>query len=99
MQSFSPCLISLANHDVFDVASVESMQSVAVTACIARRTTLGVSAVNVHGAGRVKTLHPSVHGGILALRNKPEHMEAIAHHGISTIDVVCCRHLPTLDAM
>ncbi|KAK9790335.1 hypothetical protein WJX73_003262 [Symbiochloris irregularis] len=44
--------------------------------------------------GRVKTLHPSVHGGILALRNKPEHMEAIAQHGISTIDVVVVNLYP-----
>jgi phosphoribosylaminoimidazolecarboxamide formyltransferase/IMP cyclohydrolase len=36
----------------------------------------------------VKTLHPSVHGGILAIRSNAEHMAAIKQHDISTIDVV-----------
>lgn len=39
-------------------------------------------------SGRVKTLHPAVHGGILAIRDKPEHMAAIAQHNIGTIDLV-----------
>ena len=39
--------------------------------------------------GRVKTLHPRVAGGILAMRSKPEHMRAIAEHGIPAIDLVC----------
>ena len=38
--------------------------------------------------GRVKTIHPRVAGGILAMRSKPEHMEAIAAHHIPTIDMV-----------
>src|SRR5438309_11655890 len=33
--------------------------------------------------GRVKTLHPMVYGGVLALRDKPEHMAAIMKHGIA----------------
>ena len=33
--------------------------------------------------GRVKTLHPKLHGGILADRSKPEHMETIAAHDIA----------------
>ena len=45
--------------------------------------------LSVPVAGRVKTLHPGVHGGILALRDKQEHMSALGDHGISTIDVVC----------
>ncbi len=44
--------------------------------------------------GRVKTLHPSVHGGLLARRDLPEHMAAIAEHGISTIDLVCVNLYP-----
>ncbi len=36
--------------------------------------------------GRVKTLHPGVHGGILARRSVPEHMAAIAEHNIGPID-------------
>ena len=38
--------------------------------------------------GRVKTLHPKVHGGILARRPLPEHMAALEHHGIRPIDLV-----------
>ena len=38
--------------------------------------------------GRVKTLHPKVHGGILHMRGKPEHREAVAEHGIQPIDMV-----------
>jgi phosphoribosylaminoimidazolecarboxamide formyltransferase/IMP cyclohydrolase len=39
--------------------------------------------------GRVKTIHPRIAGGILAIRSKPEHMAAIAGHGIPPIDLVC----------
>jgi phosphoribosylaminoimidazolecarboxamide formyltransferase/IMP cyclohydrolase len=39
--------------------------------------------------GRVKTLHPAIHGGILAMRSKPEHLEALEQHAIPTIDLVC----------
>jgi phosphoribosylaminoimidazolecarboxamide formyltransferase/IMP cyclohydrolase len=38
--------------------------------------------------GRVKTLHPTIAGGILAMRGNPEHMAAIQAHGISPIDMV-----------
>jgi len=39
--------------------------------------------------GRVKTLHPRVHGGLLARRDVPEHMAAAEEHGIGMIDLVC----------
>jgi phosphoribosylaminoimidazolecarboxamide formyltransferase / IMP cyclohydrolase len=38
--------------------------------------------------GRVKTLHPKIHGGILARRDVPEHVAALEQHGIPTIDLV-----------
>ncbi len=38
--------------------------------------------------GRVKTLHPGIHGGILARRDRPEHMAALERHGIGPIDLV-----------
>ncbi len=44
--------------------------------------------------GRVKTLHPAVHGGLLADRSKPEHMEAIARQNIAPIDLVCINLYP-----
>ncbi len=44
--------------------------------------------------GRVKTLHPKLHGGILADRDKPEHMATIASHDIEPIDLVVCNLYP-----
>ncbi len=44
--------------------------------------------------GRVKTLHPAIHGGLLARRDLSEHMDAIASHGIAPIDVVCVNLYP-----
>ena len=38
--------------------------------------------------GRVKTLHPVVHGGLLGVRDAPEHAKAMADHGIGAIDIV-----------
>lgn len=44
--------------------------------------------------GRVKTLHPNVHGGLLARRDVPEHMATIAAHGIQPIDIVVVNLYP-----
>jgi phosphoribosylaminoimidazolecarboxamide formyltransferase/IMP cyclohydrolase len=44
--------------------------------------------------GRVKTLHPKVHGGLLARRDLPEHMAAIKSHGIDTIDLLVVNLYP-----
>ena len=44
--------------------------------------------------GRVKTLHPKVHGGLLARRDLPEHMAALAAHGIETIDLLVVNLYP-----
>ncbi len=44
--------------------------------------------------GRVKTLHPVVHGGLLANRAIPEHMNTIAEHGIEPIDLLCVNLYP-----
>src|SRR6266508_3806218 len=44
--------------------------------------------------GRVKTLHPKVHGGILARRDRPEHMAALEAHGIAPIDLVAVTLYP-----
>jgi phosphoribosylaminoimidazolecarboxamide formyltransferase / IMP cyclohydrolase len=44
--------------------------------------------------GRVKTLHPAVHGGLLARRDTAAHMEAIAAHGIAPIDMVVVNLYP-----
>jgi phosphoribosylaminoimidazolecarboxamide formyltransferase/IMP cyclohydrolase len=44
--------------------------------------------------GRVKTLHPMVHGGLLAVRDNPEHVTAMGEHGIGAIDLVVVNLYP-----
>ncbi len=44
--------------------------------------------------GRVKTLHPKVHGGLLAVRSNPAHQEQVKKHGIEFIDLVCVNLYP-----
>src|SRR5258707_14156535 len=44
--------------------------------------------------GRVKTLHPAIHGGLLALRDRPEHEAALARHGIRPIDLLAVNLYP-----
>ena len=44
--------------------------------------------------GRVKTLHPMVHGGLLAIRDNPEHAKAMKDHNIAPIDLVCINLYP-----
>ncbi len=44
--------------------------------------------------GRVKTLHPTVHGGLLAVRDDPAHLAAMAEHGIGAIDLVVVNLYP-----
>jgi phosphoribosylaminoimidazolecarboxamide formyltransferase/IMP cyclohydrolase len=65
----------------------------------------GVAVVGVSDAtgfpemldGRVKTLHPKIHGGILARREKTEHMKALAEHKIPPVDVVVVNLYPFED--
>jgi len=49
--------------------------------------------------GRVKTLHPGVHGGILARRDRPEHLEELARHGLQTIDLVAVNLYPFVETV
>ena len=44
--------------------------------------------------GRVKTLHPKVHGGILAIKDNSDHLQAMKTHGIESIDLVCVNLYP-----
>jgi phosphoribosylaminoimidazolecarboxamide formyltransferase/IMP cyclohydrolase len=62
----------------------------------------GVSVVGIESVtgfpemmnGRVKTLHPKIHGGLLGLRNNAEHKAAMDEHGIEAIDLVCVNLYP-----
>ncbi len=49
--------------------------------------------------GRVKTLHPVIHGGLLARRESPEQMEELSAHGISTIDLVVVNLYPFVETV
>src|SRR5438309_8442381 len=44
--------------------------------------------------GRVKTLHPKIHGGLLSVRDNPEHVAAMKSHDIQGIDLVCINLYP-----
>ncbi|MDB5838750.1 MAG: cyclohydrolase [Herminiimonas sp.] len=70
------------------------------TAKLLRDNGIGVTEVSDYTGfpemldGRVKTLHPKVHGGILARRDFPEHAAALEQHGIPTIDMVVVNLYP-----
>ncbi len=49
--------------------------------------------------GRVKTLHPAIHGGLLARRDAPAQMGELSRHGIDAIDVVAVNLYPFIDAI
>ena len=49
--------------------------------------------------GRVKTLHPSIHGGLLARRDRPDHMEQLERQGYDTIDMVVVNLYPFVDTI
>ncbi|MBM3569126.1 MAG: bifunctional phosphoribosylaminoimidazolecarboxamide formyltransferase/IMP cyclohydrolase [Alphaproteobacteria bacterium] len=49
--------------------------------------------------GRVKTLHPKIHGGLLALRDKPDHRAAMEAHGIGGIDLLAVNLYPFEDTV
>jgi len=70
------------------------------TARALREAGLAVKDVSEHTGfpemmdGRVKTLHPMIHGGLLALRDNPEHAKAMADHNIPPIDMVVVNLYP-----
>ncbi len=49
--------------------------------------------------GRVKTLHPRIHGGILADKDNPAHLAALKEHGIETFDLICVNLYNFADAV
>jgi len=64
---------------------------------IAHQTVESVTAAPEMLGGRVKTLHPMIHGGILADRSKPDHLADLEAHGIRPIDLVVCNLYPFRD--
>jgi phosphoribosylaminoimidazolecarboxamide formyltransferase / IMP cyclohydrolase len=49
--------------------------------------------------GRIKTLHPGVHAGILARRDRPEHLASLEQHRLRQIDLVCCNLYPFVETV
>ncbi len=102
----SQALISVSDkRGVLDFARALHESGVALlstggTAAMLREAGLPVTDVSEHTGfpemldGRVKTLHPKVHGGILARRDLTEHMDTISAHGISRIDLVVVNLYP-----
>jgi phosphoribosylaminoimidazolecarboxamide formyltransferase/IMP cyclohydrolase len=70
------------------------------TARLLQKEGIAVTEVSAHTGfaemldGRVKTLHPKIHGGLLARRDLPEHMEAIRAEGIAPIDLLAVNLYP-----
>ena len=64
------------------------------SAGIAHRDVAEVTGFPEMLGGRVKTLHPRIHAGILADRSKPDHLAALAEHDITAIDLVVCNLYP-----
>ena len=70
------------------------------TAKLLREAGLAVREVSEHTGfpemldGRVKTLHPKIHGGLLGRRDLPAHVAAMREHGIAPIDLVCVNLYP-----
>ena len=75
------------------------------TAQALRNAGIAVTDVSAHTGhpeildGRVKTLHPAIHGGILARRDDADHRAALAAHGIGAIDLVAVNLYPFEDAV
>ena len=66
---------------------------------IAVRQVSDVTAFSEILDGRVKTLHPIIHGGLLARRDLPAHMDELSRHGIDTIDVVVVNLYPFVETV
>jgi phosphoribosylaminoimidazolecarboxamide formyltransferase / IMP cyclohydrolase len=84
----------------FLIDSKVEILSTGGTAKALRDAGIAVSDVSDHTGfpeimdGRVKTLHPKVHGGLLAVRDNPEHQKAMKEHAIAPIDLVAINLYP-----
>ncbi len=87
---FTRELVALG-HDV--VASGGTAAALA-DAGVAHQTVEDVTHAPEMLGGRVKTLHPSIHGGILADRSKPDHLADLERQGIAEIGMVVCNLYP-----
>src|SRR5262245_32912428 len=77
-----------------ELISTGGTASVLVEAGIPVRTVAEITGFPEILGGRVKTLHPSIHGAVLARRDDPAQMAELAEHGIAPIDMVICNLYP-----
>ena len=84
---------SLAAHDV-ELVSTGGTAKVLRDAGLTVRDVSDLTGFPEMMDGRVKTLHPAVHGGLLAVRDNPEHVAAMAAHSIGAIDLVVVNLYP-----
>jgi phosphoribosylaminoimidazolecarboxamide formyltransferase/IMP cyclohydrolase len=90
LEAFAEGLVALGH----ELISTGGTSRALAAAGIPFRTVDSVTAAPEMLGGRVKTLHPSIHGGILADRSKPEHLADLEAHGVEPIDLVVCNLYP-----
>ncbi|HEY2302360.1 MAG TPA: bifunctional phosphoribosylaminoimidazolecarboxamide formyltransferase/IMP cyclohydrolase [Acidimicrobiales bacterium] len=78
----------------FDLISTGGTSRALEAAGLGFRSVESVTAAPEMLGGRVKTLHPKIHGGILADRSKPEHLADMENNGVEPIDLVVCNLYP-----
>ncbi len=84
---------ALARHGV-ELVSTGGTRAALTAAGIASRDVSDVTGFPEIMGGRVKTLHPAIHGGLLAVRDEPAHAEAMDTHGIGAIDLLVVNLYP-----
>jgi phosphoribosylaminoimidazolecarboxamide formyltransferase/IMP cyclohydrolase len=106
MKTLKRALISVSDKNgVLELAAALAQYGVEIlstggTASLLAEAGYAVTEVSAHTGfpemmeGRVKTLHPTIHGGILAKRSHPDHVAAMQQHGIAPIDLVCVNLYP-----
>jgi len=106
MQSIKRALVSVSDKaGVVDFAQKLNQQGVAIlstggTAELLKKNRVPVVLISDYTGfpemmdGRIKTLHPKVHGAILGRRDRPEHMQSMQEHGMEPIDLVVINLYP-----
>ena len=93
-----PFAAALIAHGVVIVSTGGSAQTLA-TAGVPVTEVADVTGFAEFLDGRVKTLHPAIHAGLLARRDRPDHLAALTDRGIAPIDLLVCNLYPFADAV
>ncbi len=104
-------IFSTANYNgIVELASELQKHNVTIFATGGTRQTLKEGGIETEAVstltgfpeildGRVKTLHPAIFGGILALRDKPDHIQQLEEHGLAPIDIVVNNLYPFVETV